>query len=248
MSVTVMSMVWRADLSPNHKLVLLAYADHANDAGESVYPGEVRMADKTSYSRASIRRITAELIEAGYLRKVGGGYRGKATEYAINLPLLEGSQIEMQSSERVSDRTERVSDGAGLGITSEHPTIREPSDTNHQVQKRLPALRPNPSEHDQMVYALMAACGYEREDMTEPLWGRTHKAAKLLRQIGATATEVSRRAQLYQVNMPGAALTPTALAANWAALREPRAGPSRKDIDRAVARSRLTEAVDHLDS
>ncbi|QIN79627.1 hypothetical protein GBA65_15075 [Rubrobacter marinus] len=70
MSVQQMSLVWGLDLPPNQKLVLLAYADHADDDGEHVYPSLGRVALKTGYSRDQVRRVTRELEDGDLMEPV----------------------------------------------------------------------------------------------------------------------------------------------------------------------------------
>jgi hypothetical protein len=59
-SVKIMAEVWALDLPPNEKLVTLAHADHANDDGIA-YPSRKRIAWKTGYTDASIKRINQRL-------------------------------------------------------------------------------------------------------------------------------------------------------------------------------------------
>lgn len=70
MSVEQMGEVWKLDLAPNKRLVLLAYADHADDDGDNVYPSLGRVAHKTGYSRDQVRRISKELAEDGLMEPV----------------------------------------------------------------------------------------------------------------------------------------------------------------------------------
>lgn len=88
MSVRVMSMVWASSLPPNERLVLLAYADHANDDGQSIWPGRDAMAAKTGYSEHHVRKITRSLKARGVLIQVADGYRGQRAEYRIDLNAL----------------------------------------------------------------------------------------------------------------------------------------------------------------
>ena len=76
MSVKVMGRVWDADLPPNLKIVLLAYADAAEHDGTEIWPGWERIAAMTGYSRTTVARLTTELLELGVLVKTGSGYRG----------------------------------------------------------------------------------------------------------------------------------------------------------------------------
>lgn len=71
-----MTEVWRLDLSPSDKMVLLALADAANDDGVTWMPLESRegakldLLKKTSLSRRAIQGALKRLCEAGYLSRV----------------------------------------------------------------------------------------------------------------------------------------------------------------------------------
>ena len=138
MSVRVMALVWQTNLPPHLRYTLLAYADHANDEGESVYPGEERLMRKTGYGSATIRRNTKALIEAGMLRKIKRGHRGQRAEYQVNLaavyadqydPLSKGDHSDTKGDHSVEERGSSVN---GKGVTSDTPnhqgTTIEPSE------------------------------------------------------------------------------------------------------------------------
>ncbi|KKK80250.1 hypothetical protein LCGC14_2825380 [marine sediment metagenome] len=128
MSVSVMTLVWRSDLPANHKLVLLAYADHANDDGSSVYPGEDWMAAKTSYTGGNIRRVTKELVEAGFLHRVKRGQTGQRAEWEVDVPKLRAAQsarlLELEAARR--EAKSRANDGKEARGTAT-PNVIEPS-------------------------------------------------------------------------------------------------------------------------
>ena len=132
MSVKVMAQVWDSTLPPNQRLVLLAYADHANDDGTSVYPGEARMVTKTGYSAGNIRKITAALIRDGWLYQVASGRRGQRAGFTVNVRKLLGAQSDTQTDGiGYPNDEDRVSESSGkplLGDTpNHHGTIMEPS-------------------------------------------------------------------------------------------------------------------------
>lgn len=62
MSVKIMGLVWDADLDKDTKIILLAYADHADHEGGGVYPGVPLIAWKTGYSDRQVQRITHSLV------------------------------------------------------------------------------------------------------------------------------------------------------------------------------------------
>lgn len=84
MSIKVMSQVWELDLSPQLKLTLLGFADHADDLG-ICYPSIRRVAWKAGVSRRTVQRHVRELEEIGVLRCVEkGGGRGNPTTYRVD--------------------------------------------------------------------------------------------------------------------------------------------------------------------
>ena len=80
-----MGMVWDLDLPANKKFVLLAYADHADDEGGSVFPSLARVAHKTGYSRDQVRRISKELKEVGLMVLVEKATHNRPAEYRLTL-------------------------------------------------------------------------------------------------------------------------------------------------------------------
>ncbi len=72
MSVKVMGLVWDLKISREGKFILLAYADHADHEGGSIFPAISTIAEKTGYSKRSVQRITRLLEESGHLVAVSG--------------------------------------------------------------------------------------------------------------------------------------------------------------------------------
>lgn len=92
----------------------------------------------------------------------------------------------------------------------------------------LPAEPANKGDqHRELFDALQEACGLTGQKLTRSEGGRIAKAAKDLREVGATPDEVHAKAAAYRRKWPDVELTPTALVSNWAQL-ESRAGPVRR--------------------
>lgn len=90
MSVRVMAMCWEIPLDSSTKLLLLALADHANDSGKSVYPGNARLARKVSLSIRQVQNLLGHLEAHGFVKreKYLRGGRGHAVEWSLNTDLL----------------------------------------------------------------------------------------------------------------------------------------------------------------
>jgi len=86
MSIKAMSLVWELKcpaewnglrFTSSHKFVLLAYADHADHEGKSIYPAIITIRNKTGYStERQIQRITHQLEQMGMLLPDGAGPKG----------------------------------------------------------------------------------------------------------------------------------------------------------------------------
>lgn len=76
MSVRAIGHVWDLELPANKRLVLLAYADHADHLGENIWPAIPLIAWKTGYSERQVKRITKQLVDDGILAEDGRGPRG----------------------------------------------------------------------------------------------------------------------------------------------------------------------------
>lgn len=83
MSIEVMSQVWKLELEPAHRIVLLALADHAHDDGTHVFPSIEYTAWKTGYSEAQTRRIIKALVKSEILSSTPRP--GKTNVYAIHI-------------------------------------------------------------------------------------------------------------------------------------------------------------------
>jgi hypothetical protein len=81
-SITLMSAVWPLEIPPNEKLVILALADNANDAGEC-WPSMATLKLKTSLSERTIQRCLREL-EAKSLVQVEARY-GRSNVYVLSV-------------------------------------------------------------------------------------------------------------------------------------------------------------------
>lgn len=201
MSVRVMAEVWDADLDPHLKFVLLAYADHANDDGTSVFPGEDRMVHKTGYSVASVRRITRELIEAGVLDRTKPGHRGQRAEYRVNVDAVKALQ---KASHNDRQSGESLSPSALMPITGDTPNHQDPSVLSLESASLRDVIE---AEHGKPANAVE---------------GRKRKQAlEALTDAGVTGDEYR---QLYayakRIYSKAAFATPSAIAGNVSTLRD----------------------------
>jgi hypothetical protein len=193
MSVKVMGRVWDADLSPNHKLVLLAYADAAEHDGTQSYPGWERLVKMTGYSRSQIERITRELLEIGVLTKTRQGFRGQRAEFAVLV-----SQIATQSDEIVSR-------GGRESVAQLRDTSRPDPSTSPKGDGLFEAF-----------FQFWTGNPYSPgAQITKSMRGRLNAAVKEARHAGIDAEDVQARGRKYVEKWREIERTPQALLANW---------------------------------
>lgn len=78
------------------------------------------------------------------------------------------------------------------------------------------APAPKPRKRNELFDAVMAACGLDYAETTKTAMSGYAKRVNELKDVGATPDEVHTRAAVYRRLYPGAALTPHALANQWA--------------------------------
>lgn len=87
MSIKIMSKVWESDMDSSRKLIMLAMADFADDAGGGIWPSIPTLAKKCSMSERTLQDHLAKMRGDGWLlidgaKPVRGGY---VNVYRINL-------------------------------------------------------------------------------------------------------------------------------------------------------------------
>jgi hypothetical protein len=155
MSVEIMSKVWEMDLPTTKKLVLLALADHADDAGANVYPSVPRVAWKSGLSTRQTRRVMQQLRdddELLILVREGGG-RGGTNEYRIDITKgVNLTPFNEWRSSATADQNPDTGDTLPLTPTTVNPdtgdtrTISKPSMNQHSSACAPPQKdkKPNP--------------------------------------------------------------------------------------------------------
>jgi DNA-binding transcriptional MocR family regulator len=212
MSLEAMNWAWEQPVAKStNKLVRLALADHANADGEC-WPSMKRIAERSDISARHVSRAINELVELGLIekasrRRFGGQYRG--WDY------------------RVLVQRTPASSGHPSPMTSGHPRpspadtgVRSEPSENHQEEPLAPTAQKavKKRQPDPLWDTMLNVCGINPQTLTGTERGRVNRALKELREVNATPEDIRARANAYKTKYPGAALTPTALAANWSQL------------------------------
>lgn len=84
MSVRIMSAVFESKtLGPTERLVMLALADHSDDAGRC-YPSNARLCERTGLSERAVRNNIRALEQSGHLTVLIGVGQGGANVYHVH--------------------------------------------------------------------------------------------------------------------------------------------------------------------
>lgn len=94
MSIRLMDAALDLPLDSSSKLVLVVLADHANNDGDGIYPGNDRIARRASLSRRQTQRILKHLEEHDLIVRVryAQGGKGHAVEWSINVGVVAAWQ------------------------------------------------------------------------------------------------------------------------------------------------------------
>ena len=234
MSFDAMAWALRQTLdSGTDKFVLVALADHHNQKTGQCNPSIARLAEETCFSEVTVRRSLGRLVDRRLVERVRNrnadgslaGYEYILTAYladlsdqhqrserSVGLPIRESAQEPGTSRPEPGGVTSLRSvtpsrvliDGRDLPFDalSEECAVGERSPRAKEVAVALAGSRGSPGIREQAWRQVV-----ELADVVEPPDAETFE--RML------AAEIRRRAVTYRQKMPGATLSPTALAKWW---------------------------------
>ena len=188
-------------------VVLARYAD--NDK-LTAYPGRGTLAKRMNCHRASVDRAVEELVTLGAITKT---VRVKDGKYQSSLYTIR----------RIApSRTHATTPVAPVQRPPLHPCDIELEPENLEPEELLAATPPKSERRakDNLFEVIAESCGISLTGMTRSARGQLNKAAKELREVGATSEQVKHKAKAYRAQYPNAALTPTALIKHWSSFAE----------------------------
>jgi hypothetical protein len=186
MSVKVMAAVWDfKGLSSTQKMILLAYADHADHEGRNIFPSVELIARKTEFNRRTVQRVTRELQALRIIVDDGKGAKG-TRKWAISLGRLGGGPVSPPDDEGAVLSTR----GAVLSAQGGGPVPPEPSVTisNHHIDEATTKPKTKP------YTVFLEWCRLQSFDparVTRGQKNRELKHAKDLLEVGWTLKEIS---------------------------------------------------------
>jgi len=119
------------------KIVLLAIADHANDEGESAYPGLTKLVLKTGLSRQGVIDVLKACKYNGLLSVSDNPSKLGTNDYTLNLecyPVLCGEE-EKRLLVKPLDQSSHLTSGSQVTL----PPLVKPLDHNHPLTVNKPS-------------------------------------------------------------------------------------------------------------
>lgn len=213
---------------PDEQIGVLVYPDSPKngqrDARRLVEVGLVERVEGGWRLVAYLRhqRSKEEVVAWSETRRASSG-RANHARWHVRRGVVdpECAECAPKESPPVRLRIEKSSESDPSTESDRNPDVSAQHNTTQKEITTLPTTSRRPRESDPIWDALMGACGITPTEITSSARGAYNAAAKALRDVGATPAEISRRARDYRMRFPNAALTPTALAKQWAALNVP---------------------------
>ena len=206
-----------SDLNSTSKLVAFTLSLHMSERGDSCFPSIDTLADETSLHHDTVKTHLAKLAAAGWIsktydRSVKG--RGTRVYYAAAIP------------------------STGADDPPPYESVNEDVNESDETSSRAEAPTMAKAQRDALFQSIVSACGMEYGEMTKRQQRSCAVAMAELAAVQATPEEVHRRSLIYRQKFE-CALTPNALANQWAGLREPDTPMARAGggvMDRVKAR------------
>lgn len=184
----------------------------------------------------SVQKRIEKLLETGLWQRVEDGWQIRS--WSIwNETSDETASKRKRAAERQARKRERESTESHESHDVSHPDSHAPvtrdgavtDETRHSTKEEeeeeelasrrdaerdVTPLRPR----DEIFDAIVEVCGIDAKQLTPAGRGPINKAVKELREVGATAGQITLRARNYRQQYRDANLTPIALAKHWASL------------------------------
>lgn len=152
MSITLQKLVWKLNIHPSQKLVLVRLADYASDKTQQAYPSVASLAADTGLSERMVQRYLSASVDAGFVVVDDHQHGGRGMTRTYRFTLAKGDASDTVSErkrvtskpvkgdagdavlpqQRVTSREKRVTPMTEKGDTHDGIYIRSEPSTNHQ--------------------------------------------------------------------------------------------------------------------
>ena len=210
-------------------------ADHLTDGFVPDYIAE-------RFAPGQVEELAASLVSAGLWTpdEYDGDAGWRFNDWCDYQPTREDVEAQRERDREKKRRQRRDSGGKytpSLGSsprespgdtegTPEGVTPSRPDPTRTEKKKPLAPAKPT-RERDLIFEAITEACGLDIDELTSSARGAANKAAKELREVGASPDGIHARAKVYRQKWADRELTPSALARHYAQLGAKAKGPPK---------------------
>ena len=172
------------------------------------FPSRGYLADNMGCSRKSVDRALEELLAIGAITKQQQFKDSRQTVNLYTLRAMAGTP---------------VTTGGDTGDHGGRATGDAQNESHKNESHKELAATPKVSttSHQHTFDVLAEVCGISTDNLTKSARGQLNRAAKELREVGATPDEIRSKAKAYLRKYPNAAITPTALTKHWSSFHTP---------------------------
>jgi hypothetical protein len=175
------------------KIMLLALADHANDYGESSYPGYSKLEKKTCLSRQGISDTLEALKYNGLITVSDEPSRIGTNDYTINIRAFPGMAEEAASLPELVKPLDQGSQATLLPLVkpldyNHHSTIIQP-DIYKPPSKKIKPPPKTPEPPDPVIQAMTAQGMFTNPQTADYLrdWRKVHPDERIIQAIEKSA-------------------------------------------------------------
>lgn len=194
MSVKIMTFIFGLQgLSSRDKFVALAYADHADDEGGSIFPARTTVAKKTSKDPRTVTRATRHLEEIGLFIADGIG-KNNVKKWRINLNWVGSKSPDLESQVGTDDTPSRDTTPTNTSVnhqlTTANAVVQEPKyvDVGKEFQESEKKPIFKRAVQREYVGAISAVTGLDLNMNSN--YSRMSKVARELFQAGYASKQI----------------------------------------------------------
>jgi hypothetical protein len=203
-----------SDATLGARLVLLAIANHANNAGENSWQSVETLAKASRLSERQTRYALRKLEEIGEIEKVG---RTRQGTHVYRLPKMAQQALDEGADSAGADIAPRQDATlGGQSSTRDHEETAPDSYREPSGEPTAPAPRPR----DEGWEVFLEQTGVEPGELSEKRRGDLNGMLATLRRLtpGLTPDGIRARAREWGRRYPETSLTPETLVRRWAEL------------------------------
>jgi hypothetical protein len=210
--------ILNSDLPPPARHVALTLSTYMDGKGGSAFPGAKNLAHDTGQCERGVRGNLGLLVARGWLVVVEhGGLKGeerRSNRYQAIFP-----PVDNPSSDPCTTSTGAPDAGEPLHERTLTPAPRAPHQSIDQSIDQSTGEQEKPRRKQDPIFDVLCdETNTNPSELTRSSRGSLNKATKELRNLGADARDIGRRADQYRRRYPTATLTASALVKHWPTL------------------------------